>query len=80
MRRYKHMAFFINQHRAPKVAGIGARGQELEKCHAILVVQRPCIGNVVGHAEDVAPNQLGVLVRIGVRNDPRVFNDLFDRS
>ena len=61
----QHIAILVDQHRARQVARGGACGQKLAKRSAVLIVQRPGVGDVVGHAENVAANELGVLVQVG---------------
>ena len=74
------VAILVDQHRARQVARGGARGQQLAKRSAILVEQRPGVGDIVGHAENVAANELRVLVQIGVGDDQRVLDHLARRA
>ena len=47
---------------------------------AVLIIQRPRVGNVVGHAKDIATNELGMLAQVGVGDDQRVLDDLLGRT
>ena len=47
---------------------------------AVLVVERPGVGDIVGHAEDVAADELRVLLHVGARDDQRVLDHLARRT
>ena len=50
LRRFQDIAILVDQHRARQVACGGVGGQQFAKRPAVLIVQRPGVGDVVGHA------------------------------
>ena len=52
------IAVLVDQHRARQIARGGACGQQLAKRSAILIVQRPGVGDIVGHSQNIAANEL----------------------
>ena len=79
LRRLQDIAILIDQHGARQIARLRACRQQLAKRSAILVVQRAGVGDIVGHAQNVAADQLRVFVGIGARNDQRVLDHLARR-
>ena len=55
-------------------------GQQLAEGPAIELEQRSSVGDVVGHTQNVAADQLRMLVQIGVGHDQRVLDDLARRT
>jgi hypothetical protein len=79
LRSLQNSAVLVDQHRARQIARGGACGQKLAKRSAILIVQRPGVGDVVGHSQNVAADQLRVLLHIGVGDDQGVLDHLAHR-
>ncbi|MGY4454125.1 hypothetical protein ACVWZR_008785 [Bradyrhizobium sp. i1.3.1] len=65
---------------ARQVAGAGAGGQQLAERAAVLVVERPGVGDVIGHAENVAADQLCVVLHVGARDRQRILDHLLGRA
>jgi len=79
LRGLQDIAILVDQHGARQIArGSTSRQQFAERC-AILVEQRPGVGDIVGHTQNIATNELGVFVQIGVRHDQRVLDHLARR-
>jgi hypothetical protein len=75
----QNIAILVDQHGPRQIAGGSALGQQFAKRLLILVEQRPSTGNVVGHSQDVAADQLRVFVGVGARDDQRVLHHLARR-
>ncbi len=74
------IAILVDQHRDRQIARGRTCGQKLAKRSAILIVQRPGMGDVVGHSQNVATNKLRVFLHIGARNAQRVLDHLARRA
>ena len=79
-RLLQHIAILVDQHGGRQVACDGARGQKLAKRLAILIVERSCMRDIIGHSQDVATDKLGVLERIGAGNGQRVLDRFAGRT
>jgi hypothetical protein len=80
LRRLQNVAVLVDQHGARQVARGSTRRQKLAKRSAILVEQRPGVGDIVSHSQNVAANKLRVFLHIGASNDHRVLNHLARRA
>ena len=80
LRRFQDVAILVDQHGSRQIPGGGAHRQQFAKRPAVLVKQRPRTGNVVGHPQDVAADQLRMFVGVGPGNDQRILHHLARRT
>ena len=73
-RGFEDVAVLVDDHRARQVARRRVRREQSAEALAVLIEQRPRPRNVVGHADDVAADQLGMLVDISIGHDQRVLD------
>ncbi len=73
-RRLQRLAILVDQHRSRQIARCGTGRQHLDKCSAVLIVQWPGAGDIVGHSQNVAANKLRVFIRVGPGNGQRVLD------
>ena len=80
LRCLQNIAILVDQHGARQIARGGTCRQQLAKRRTILVEQWPSVGDIVGHSQNVAANELRVLVQIGIGDNQRVLNHLTRRT
>jgi hypothetical protein len=80
LRALQNVGFLVEQHRTRKIARGSACRQHITERPAVLVEQRPRIGDIVRHPQDVAANELGVFVEIGAGDDQGVLDRRLGRS
>ena len=74
LRRLQDVAILIDQHGARQIARLRTCRQQLTKRSAILVEQRAGVGDIVGHPQNIAADQLRVFVGIGAGDNQRVLD------
>ena len=77
--RLQDIAILVDQHGARQIACGGVGRQQFAKRPAVLIEQRPGVRDVVGHRQNVAADQLRMLVGIGTGYDQGILDDLARR-
>jgi len=76
----QRLGVLVDQYRHRQIARGRTRCQYLLERAAILIVEWSGMGNIIGHAQNVAANKLRVFVGIGPRDAQRVLDHLAGRT
>ena len=77
---FQDVTILVDQHCPGQITRRRARRQKLPEGLAILIIERPGMGDIIRHPDDIAANELSVFVQIGPRNTLRILDHLACRA